>query len=505
MFKKHFLAVTAIMLMRVAVAQTNEILPRDSVNNKTSWYGFDRYDFLMDSTDFTIRPFRSDQEERTGINKQVPGRFRCLIVVPKKIAPGKPWSWRGCYWDYEPGTEVELLQRGFYIAFIISDPGKSWDAWYEFLTGRYGLSKKPAFIGMSKGGVNEYSWATMNPGKVSCIYADNPALYPESMQRIATLANNDVPLLHVCGSFDFLLEQHSLVLENLYHQLGGRISMMIKEGVAHHPHSLHDSSLIAGWIEQNASPVKSNPPAFGNIHFNKSYYYSFANVYKYLPKENNWVECRGPLFTPCYERYDEQTSSTWGITGMTIIVPLRPAAGKPWVLRADRVGREPSDYDLALLAKGFYIVAAPVTEQAGPLQKQWDSLYYLMTVNGFSKKPVLEGTGAAAGEAYAWAILNTRKVSAIFSINPVLRSLQSKTIISDSLNLLANENIVLVNVCGALDPWFKENTQVVEKRYNQLGGKIKVILHEGQGHFVSGTDDPDKVVDYILRNTVQQN
>ena len=33
---------------------------------------------------------------------------------------------------------------------------------------------------MSRGGVNEYDWATVNPDKVSCIYADNPAIRPEA-------------------------------------------------------------------------------------------------------------------------------------------------------------------------------------------------------------------------------------------------------------------------------------------------------------------------------------
>jgi len=95
-------------------------------------------------------------------------------VVPKRAAAGNPWSWQGCYWDHEPQTEVETAQARFSIAFITPDPGKQWDAWYSYLTEKHGLSKKPAFVGMSKGGVNEYDWATANPDKVSCIYADNP-------------------------------------------------------------------------------------------------------------------------------------------------------------------------------------------------------------------------------------------------------------------------------------------------------------------------------------------
>ena len=132
------------------------------------------------------------------------------MVVPKVAAPGNPWSWQGCYWDHEPQTEVELLRRGFHIAFITPDPGKQWDAWYAFLTEKHGLSKKPAFIGMSRGGVNEYDWATANPDKVSCIYADNPAIRPEAFAKLGELARNDVPLLNICGSFDFLLERHTL-------------------------------------------------------------------------------------------------------------------------------------------------------------------------------------------------------------------------------------------------------------------------------------------------------
>jgi len=53
-------------------------------------------------------------------------------------------------------------------------PGKEWAAWYAFLTEKHGLSKRPAFIGMSRGGEYAYTWATTYPDKVSCIYADNP-------------------------------------------------------------------------------------------------------------------------------------------------------------------------------------------------------------------------------------------------------------------------------------------------------------------------------------------
>src|SRR5277367_6958447 len=110
---------------------------------KSSWHGFDRYDFLMDEQTLEIKPAVKGK----GGEK---GQRQCIVVVPKKAASGNPWSWRGCYWDHEPQTEVELLKRGFHIAFVAPDAGaqgKVWDTWYKFLTEKHGLAKKAAFIG----------------------------------------------------------------------------------------------------------------------------------------------------------------------------------------------------------------------------------------------------------------------------------------------------------------------------------------------------------------------
>ena len=349
---------------------------------------------------------------------------------------------------------------------------------------------------MSRGGVNEYIWATANPDKVSCIYADNPALRPESLLKIGELAKNDVPLLHICGSLDFLLQQHSLAVENIYHQLGGRITMMIKEGVAHHPHSLRDPQPIADWIVKNVERTSDTPPAFAGKKFTKSYYYSIEDSYTLFPKEKTYVTCRGPLFTECYDRYDVKTDSQWGITAMTVIVPKTAAPGKPWVFRADRIGRDAEVVDLALLAKGFHIVAAPVTAQSGPVREQWDAVYKLLTDNGFSRKPVMEGAGTAAGEAYAWAIENPDKVSCIYGENPALRSLMSKKPPLDHLAPLAKAGVPLIHVCGSLDPWLNDQTRVVEKRYKELGGQITVIVKEGEGHYPLAPKDPKAVVEF---------
>jgi hypothetical protein len=94
--------------------------------------------------------------------------------------------------------------------------------------------------------------------------------------------------------------------------------------------------------------------------------------------------------------------------------------------------------DLALLAKGFHIVVGPVPyNDDGPLRSHWDAVYRYLTEHGFSRKPVLEGAGEAAGEAYAWAIENPDKVACVYGENPVLRSHMAKTPPLDNLAPLA--------------------------------------------------------------------
>jgi hypothetical protein len=55
----------------------------------------------------------------------------------------------------------------------------------------------------------------------------------------------------------------------------------------------------------------------------------------------------------------------------------------------------------------------------------------------------------------------------------------------------------VLHVCGSLDPGLNEQTRVVEKKYNELGGQITVIVKEGEGHFPTTPRNPKSVVDFI--------
>ena len=468
---------------------------------KVEWHGFDRYDFLMDEQTLAITPFKAPASEGAGVKDPEKGQRRCIIVVPKQTAPGNPWSWRGCYWDHQPQTEIELLKRGFHVAYISANatlkPGKEWDAWYEFLTGPHGLSGKPAFIGMSRGGEYSYTWATVHPDRVSCIYADNPGMNKEAFSGLGDLARNDVPLLQVCGSIDPILGKNGIAIENIYQQFGGRISMMIKDGFAHHPHSLRDPTPIADFITQAVQETNSAPPAFAAKRFAKSAYYGVESFYRDFPSEGTYITCRGPLFTECYNRYEFNLEGIQG--AITVIVPKSAAPGMPWVFRSDFVDRD-AKVDLALLAKGFHIVTGPVPFNAdGPLPKDWDAVYRHLTEHGFSRKPVMQGRGGAAGDAYAWAIENPDKVSCIYGENPILRSKMSKTPPLDNLAPLAKAGVPLLHVCGSLDPWLKDQTRVAEQRYRELGGQLTVIVKDGEGHYPLAPKNVEPVVEFITK------
>ena len=325
---------TAVEAMAADATAAGAYVPFEG--EKTTWHDFDRYDFIMDDATGAITPMTAPASEVASFGIDVSlkdGKRRCVVVVPKTAAPGNPWSWRGCYWNHQPQTEVELLRRGFHIAYVAPDThrqGKAWDVWYKFMTQNHGLSKKSAFIGMSKGGVNEFNWGVVNPEKVACIYADNPALYDEDSAKIPELAKHDIPLLHVVGTEDFVL-RHTMTMEKIYHQRGGSITVIMKEGVPHHPHSLVDPTPIADWIEQHMHPVEANRPAFADGTYIKTHYYSFENSYIYLKEEDTYATVRGPGYVPSYDCYTSPGTGDFHVDYTSIAVPQQPAPGRPWV------------------------------------------------------------------------------------------------------------------------------------------------------------------------------
>lgn len=273
-----------ILALALAMIQTaSESAGNGFPGEKSEWQGYTQYTF------------------------QVDGRT-CYVVLPKAPAPGNPWIWRARFWGHEPQTDLALLKKGFHVVYcdvagLFGSPQAvgHWDAFYRFLTEQLHFASKPALEGMSRGGLIIYNWGAKNPDKVACIYADAPVCdirsWPGGMGKgtgnsnewepclkaygitadeaaafrgnpidhLEPLAQAGVPLLHVCGGADDAVpvEENTAILAERYRTLGGDITVIIKEGCGHHPHSLADPKPIVDFILKHTGQTQAaegSPP-----------------------------------------------------------------------------------------------------------------------------------------------------------------------------------------------------------------------------------------------------
>ena len=226
------------------------------------------------------------------------GKPVTVISPAGRPAPGRPWVWHGEFFLHKPAPDLALLAKGFHIAYMqindmlgCPDAVKLWNQCYAELTTTYALSKRPALVGLSRGGLYCYNWATANPDKVSCIYGDAPvcdfkswpggrgngkgdpsnwarvlklwnfkdeaaalAYRGNPVDSLAPLAKAGVPLLHVFGDADDVVpwDENTGLIESRYQALGGSITLIRKPGVGHHPHGLEDSTPIVDFILKHA-------------------------------------------------------------------------------------------------------------------------------------------------------------------------------------------------------------------------------------------------------------
>ncbi len=217
------------------------------------------------------------------------------IVEPKQELPGKPWVW--CMEFPDAFTErcaaPMLLEQGFHYVYLDqfnnfgSPPAlKKFQVFYDLMIAR-GLAAKAVLLGISRGGLSAYRWASENPEKVSVIYGDAPVCdfkswpggkgvgpgsagdwdcckrvygfqddaealaYPGNpVDTLAPLAKAGIKLIHVVGDVDEVvpLAENTAVLEQRYKQLGGEIQVIHKPAVGHHPHGLEDPKPVVEFI-----------------------------------------------------------------------------------------------------------------------------------------------------------------------------------------------------------------------------------------------------------------
>jgi len=213
------------------------------------------------------------------------------LKVPDQAAPGKPWLWVGEFAGHLKGFEDALVEKGWHVAYVglsnqFGSPGAMavWEKLYEELHGKRGLSKRPALIGISRGGLYVNAWARLHPDLVSVLYLDNGVcdvrswpgglqltakgkgsprdweLYKKEFQfgsdeeaqekslrpadGLGAALKAGVLLVSVHGTADTVVPyvDNAGVIVRFWEQGGGRVRVFAKEGGDHHPHGLPDFS-----------------------------------------------------------------------------------------------------------------------------------------------------------------------------------------------------------------------------------------------------------------------
>jgi hypothetical protein len=225
------------------------------------------------------------------------------VVLPTEPLPGRPWVWRTMFWDAFPIADLALLKAGFHLAFIdvgntfgCPDAMKHFDAFYATMTSQYGLSRKPALEGLSRGGLYAYRWAYVNTGKVGCIYGDAPVCDMKSwpggkgkgkgsatdwqkaidayhfadelemmdfkgnpIDILEPIAAAHIPIIHVCGDADTAVpeDENTDIVRMRYMSHGGDFVLIVKQGCDHHPHGLADPAPVVNFILAHCATGKA--------------------------------------------------------------------------------------------------------------------------------------------------------------------------------------------------------------------------------------------------------
>ena len=219
-----------------------------------------------------------------------------------------------------------------------------------------------------------------------------------------------------------------------------------------------------------------------------------------------------------------------------IVVPKQEAPGHPWVWRARFWGHEPQT-DIALLERGFHIVYCDVSELFGNDEALsiWNDYYKLLTRAGLAKKSVMEGMSRGGVYIYRWAATYPKRVAAIYADAPVLdlkswpggkgkgefdieawktykkdfnfktekEAIAFKGNPIDLTDKIVKAGFPMIHVVGDADDIVPvaENTSIFEQKIKDAGGSIQVIHKPGVNHHPHSLQNPQPIVDFILRAT----
>lgn len=248
------------------IKENSMYICHDFPGTKTDWNGFERYDFVYKGRNATI-------------------------VVPHKIAEGRPWIWRPAFFNAFPSVDKALLEKGFFVVFydmthMYGSPRamELGTEFYNMMCQSYNLSPKVTLEGFSRGGLWTFNWAAKNPEKIACVYVDAPVcdvfswpgrerkelwnellrewnLSEEEMSdfkgnpidNLIPMVKSKIPVIAVCGGKDKVVpyNMNMKLLAERYRSMGGIVETILKSDCDHHPHSLDEPSPVVDFIVRN--------------------------------------------------------------------------------------------------------------------------------------------------------------------------------------------------------------------------------------------------------------
>ena len=238
------------------------------MTRETIWNGFKQIIFLFEDREATI-------------------------VFPERPNENKNWMLKTEYFGAFPDFEIEMLKRGWHLAYIKNVTRWCLDEdldlkkrFAEYLHEQYGLYHKCVPVGMSCGGMIACKLAAKYPNLISALYLDAPVMnllscpadigiaksgllqefidatgitlseltyYREHpIDKIPLLLKNNIPIMLVYGDSDNVVPYHEngAILEKYYRENGGMIEAIGKANCGHHPHGLDDNTPIIKFVEK---------------------------------------------------------------------------------------------------------------------------------------------------------------------------------------------------------------------------------------------------------------
>jgi alpha-beta hydrolase superfamily lysophospholipase len=216
------------------------------------------------------------------------------LVLPKKRAEGAPWLLKTEYFGAFPAFELEMLSRGWHLAYIqnktrwhVDSDDEAKAALCELLREEFSLSEKCVTVGMSCGGLQALYFAGAHPERVAAMYLDAPVVnllscpcgvgvgtdsrfYPEFVEatgltltdmisyrnhpydKLPTIVAAGIPIFLVCGGADRVVPyaENGKALYDYVSANGGNITEIVKPDCDHHPHGLDDLSPLIEFAER---------------------------------------------------------------------------------------------------------------------------------------------------------------------------------------------------------------------------------------------------------------